>query len=116
MKKDYRLRFNKDFQYTYKRGKSLGHSLLVMIYRKNNIKNTRIGFSISKKFGNAVKRNKIKRQLREILTKELDNLKNGYDIIFVVRKNAQNAAFSKLEKAVYNLIRRANLYKERELQ
>ena len=115
MKKEYRLRRNSDFQYTYKKGRSLRHPLLVLIYRKTNRAESRIGFSITKKFGNAVQRNRIKRQLREILRLQHHQLKQGYDIIFVVRKEARGASYQILEGAVHNLLKRGKLYKQGDL-
>jgi len=114
--KKYRLRKNSDFQYTYKKGRSLGHPLLVMIFRKTNNSNVRVGFSITKKFGKAVKRNRIKRQLREIIRSRLDNINRGYDIIFVVRKEAAGALYKDLESAVHNLLKRGKLYKQSDAE
>jgi len=111
VKKEYRLRRNRDFQRTFKKGRSCGHPLLVLIYRKNNQPVTRIGFSITKKFGKAVQRNRIKRQLREILRLQYHDLKQGYDLVFVVRKEARGASYHTLENAVNNLLKRGNLYK-----
>ncbi len=111
MKKEYRLRSNRDFQYAFKKGRSLGHPLLVLIYRRNNRTLTRVGFSVTKKFGKAVQRNRIKRQLREIVRLQYHHLKQGYDIIFVVRREAKGASYHTLEKAVNNLLKRGNLYK-----
>lgn len=91
------------------------HPLLVLIYRRTNRAECRIGFSITKKFGNAVQRNRIKRQLREILRLQYNQLKNGYDIIFVVRKEARGASYQMLEGAVYNLLRRGKLFKQGDL-
>jgi ribonuclease P protein component len=112
LKKVYRLRKNKDFRYTYRRGKKLGHPLLVLVYRRTNMSSSRIGFSITKKYGSAVKRNRIKRQLREIVSAELENIKEGYDIIFSVRKGAGESTFNELKGAVKNLLKRASLYKK----
>lgn len=114
MNKRYRLKKNRDFQFTYKRGRSLGHPLLVLIFRRTNQPQSRIGFSITKKFGKAVARNRIKRQLREILRNKLPGIKAGYDIIFVVRKDAKGADFKKLNGAVHNLLKRAKLFVEGE--
>jgi ribonuclease P protein component len=82
---------------------------LVLIYKKNNGEVTRVGFSISKKFGTAVKRNRIKRQLREIYSHRLSDIKPGYDLIFIVRKGARDADFHKLKKQMENLLDRAGL-------
>jgi ribonuclease P protein component len=112
--KRYRLKKNREFQYTYKKGRSFGHPLLVLISRKTRLPVTRIGFSITKKFGKAVRRNRIKRQLREILRQRLPYIKTGYDIIFVVRKEAKDTTYSKLDQAVYNLLKRSNLLIEGE--
>ena len=109
MEKKYRLRRNKDFQYTYKKGRSLGHPLLVLIYRKTRNMEIRIGYSVTKKFGNAVQRNRIKRQLREILRLQLPRLKQGHDVIFIVRREAKGASYKSLENAVNQLLRRGNL-------
>jgi ribonuclease P protein component len=114
VEKKYRLRRNKDFQYTYNKGRSLGHPLLVLIYRRNNRPESRIGFSITKKYGKAVKRNRIKRQLREILRLQLQQLKHGYDAIFVVRKEAGGASYTELEGAVHSLLKRGKLYRQGE--
>lgn len=114
MNKKYRLRKNKDFQYTYKKGRSLGHPLLVLIFRRSNQSSTRIGFSITKKFGNAVHRNRIKRQLREIIRSRIKSIKQGYDLVFVVRKDARETPYDNLDKAVHNLLKRGKLYKEGE--
>lgn len=114
MNKRYRLQKNRDFQITYKRGKSLGHPLLVLVYRKTNRLQPRIGISITKKFGKAVKRNRIKRQLREILRGRVRTVKQGYDIVFIVRKDAKNADFKHLGDSVHNLLKRGGLLKEGE--
>jgi RNase P protein component len=50
--------------------------------------------------------------LREIYRKRIPHVKEGYDLIFVVRKNAQGVEFSKLEEAVDDLLKRAKLFKE----
>ncbi len=113
--KKYRLRKNRDFQYAYKKGRSLGHPLLVVIYRRTNQSTVRIGFSITKKFGKAVQRNRIKRRLREIIGSCIHQIKQGYDIIFVVRKEAKEASYQDLDDAVHNLLRRGRLYREGEL-
>ncbi len=110
MKKKYRLRKRREFSYTYKSGKSLANSCLVLVYRKNRLDVSRVGFSISKKFGNAVHRNKIKRRLREIYRKRIDEIKTGYDLIFVVRVGAREASFAKLENRMENLLKRAGLF------
>lgn len=112
MNKKYRLRKRRDFNYTYRKGKSLANSSLVLVYKKNRLEVTRFGFSISKKYGNAVQRNKIKRRLKEICRLRLDKIKTGYDLIFIARIGARDASFTKLESKVENLIKRAGLFKE----
>ena len=87
---------------------------MVLVYRKNGTNGNRIGFSVSKKYGNAVARNKIRRRLKEIVATEGLKLKAGYDMIFVVRKNARDADFSQLRQAVGVLFTKTGLYKTRE--
>ena len=87
---------------------------MVLIYRKNGTKGNRVGFSVSKKYGNAVQRNKIRRRLKEIVAMERLKLKAGYDMIFVVRKNARDASFGQLRQAVGALYKKAGLYIKRE--
>jgi ribonuclease P protein component len=110
--KKYRLRKRREFSYTYKRGKSLANSFLVLIYRKNGLDVSRVGFSVSKKYGNAVERNKIKRRLKEIYRHRIGQIKSGYDLIFVVRVGAKGASFKRLENQLVNLLKRAVLFIE----
>lgn len=112
MNKKYRLRNNKDFQFTYRRGTSISNHLLVLIYRKTGKNNNRVGFSVSRKYGKAVHRNKIKRRLKEIYREQMDRLIEGYDMIFIVRKNARDADYWKLREWMQNLLNRAGLYRE----
>ena len=63
MERRYRLQKNKAFQYVYHRGRSAACRDLVMLVAKG--RGMKVGFSVSKKVGNAVTRNKVKRRLRE---------------------------------------------------
>ena len=112
VKKVYRLRKRTDFNRTYKKGRSMANAFFVLVYRKSGLPVTRAGFAVSKKYGKSVKRNRIKRQLREIYRHRIPHIKDGYDLIFIVRKNARNIEFSKMENAVDDLLKRARLYKE----
>lgn len=111
MKKKYRLRKRREFNYTYKRGKSLANTCLVLVYRKSRLDVSRVGFSVSKKYGNAVNRNKIKRRLKEIYRGNIDRVQTGYDLIFIVRIGAKGAGFARLENQMDNLLKRARLLK-----
>lgn len=111
--KKFRLRKNIDFRKTYKRGKSLATRNLVMYIKKNNLKDSRIGFSISKKIGKAHIRNKLKRQLREIIRKKIPLIKKGYDIIFIARQGIKFSSFKDMEKDIMFLLKKGKILNEK---
>src|SRR5699024_8904798 len=97
MEKTYRLRNNEDFKTVYRRGKNYWNRNLAMYIMKNDLDNSRIGFSITKKFGNSVKRNRARRRMSEICRQNFDNIKEGYDIIIIPKKNVMDITHEQLE-------------------
>jgi ribonuclease P protein component len=91
----------------YRQGKVWATSLLVMKAMPNGLSLSRYGFSVTKKVGKAVQRNRLKRLLREIM--KLQSLRPGWDIVFIARPVAVNADYHQLERAVTKLLARAQL-------
>lgn len=106
IKKIYRLKSPRDFRQAYKWGKSIVNPYLVLYYQKNKRQEYRIGFSVSKKVGKAVVRNRVKRKLREICRLHQDIFPYGYDIIFVARVRANNASYQVIEKHLLDLVKK----------
>ena len=71
MKKKYRIKKNEEFQAIIKKKKSIANQKYVIYYRNNN-EHLKVGISVSKKLGNAVVRNKIKRQMRMMVQQVFD--------------------------------------------
>ncbi|MBA7662106.1 Ribonuclease P protein component [subsurface metagenome] len=91
----------------YSKGSSWASSLLVVKALPNGLALSRCGFSVSKRVGKAVTRNRVKRLLREIL--RLTPIKPGWDVIFVARPAVASADYANLEKSVVGLLSRAQL-------
>lgn len=79
------LKENKDFRRLYSRGKSYVSPALVIYVIKTRRPYTRIGITTSKKIGKAVMRNRSRRVIREAYYLIMDEVKPGYDIVFVAR-------------------------------
>ena len=109
MQKRYRLQKNRTFQYVYHRGKSAACRDLVMLRAKG--RSVQVGFSVSKKVGNAVTRNKVKRRLRECFRPLLGDVKNGLYIV-VARPSAAEATFQSLQKDTRYLLRKHDAFRE----
>jgi len=68
----------------------------------------RVGYSVSRKLGKAVVRNRVKRRLREAVRKEAARLPQGTDLVFSARVRCVTASFDELCGAVQELLNRVN--------
>ena len=98
------------FALVYDKGSSWISSLVVMKVIPNGLSISRYGFSVSRRVGRAVVRNRVKRLLREIL--RLTPLQSGWDIVFIARPAAARGDYANLEKSVNDLLSRAQLLKK----
>ncbi|MBX5435778.1 MAG: ribonuclease P protein component [Alicyclobacillaceae bacterium] len=108
MQAQHRLRENRDFRRVFQRGKSVATGRLVMYWSENRLGTFRVGFSISKKVGNAVTRNRLKRLLRECFRRYGEKLAHaGVDLVVIVRPTASGMTFADAEAEVLLLLKRA---------
>ncbi|MCQ2457233.1 MAG: ribonuclease P protein component [Clostridia bacterium] len=109
MEKRYRLKKNRAFQYVYRKGHSVACRDLVMLVAKG--RELQIGFSVSKKVGNAVTRNKVKRRLRECFRPYIGDVKTGLYVI-VARPSAAKATFQSLQRDTAYLLKKQDAFRE----
>lgn len=97
------IKSNNEFALIMKKGKAYKEkNFIIFLYDKKE-KYYRIGIAVQKKIGNAVVRNKIKRQIKEIITKNSIALTNN-DCIILVRKEILNIDYKTIEEKLLKLI------------
>ena len=111
MNKRYSLKRNKDFRYVYNRGKSVACHLMVLIYAPNRDRRLRVGFSVGKKVGNAVARNRVKRRMREIFRMNMDAVPAGYNYILIARAPIIDAKYLDIDHHFKRLLAKTGLRK-----
>lgn len=112
LKRCFSLKRNKQFRQVYRKGKSVACRELVLIYTKNRSDMVHVGFSVGKKLGNSVVRNRVKRRLREAFRPNLPLLLPGFDLIVIARDAARDAPFSSLADSLRYLLRKAGLFQK----
>lgn len=100
------LKKNSEFKKVYRNGKSAANRYLVLYKVPNGGLERRFGFSISKKVGKAVCRNRLRRILKEICRLNLARFPDGHDFIFIVRQPSCNQEYHQLEKHVWHVLGR----------
>lgn len=112
MKKEYRVKDNKEFQVIFKKGKSFANRQLVIYYmEKENQEHFRIGLSVGKKIGNAVVRNRIKRYLRQAFHELEKDILPTYDMIIIARQPTKDLSFYEMKKSLTHLLSKEKLFK-----
>ena len=106
MQRKYSLKKNAQFKYVHRKGTSGGSREMVLLYVRAG--STKVGFSVGKKIGCAVERNRVKRRLRAACVPLLPRMKRGL-YVFIARQPAATADFDKLCRSMQYLLRRQNL-------
>ncbi|SFT23438.1 ribonuclease P protein component [Paenibacillus sp. BC26] len=112
MQRKLRLRNREDFSRIYRNGKSFANSQFVVYWsRQLQADPLRLGVSASKKIGNAVVRNRMRRLVKEIVRGQKDRITGQLDLIVIVRKPAVGLELKELEKSMLHVLKRAGLLK-----
>ena len=109
--RDGRLRSAKDFRFLYDHGTAVRGSLMILVYCRNERSGARTAFVASGRVGKAVARNRCKRLLREAYRTTRDSVElDGWDVVFVARKQCQGASVFQVIGEVEDLYKKAGLW------
>lgn len=111
MKKSYRVKRDKDFQQLFAKGQSCANRKFVVYALDRQQGHLRLGLSVSKKLGNAVTRNAIKRKLRH-LVQEFEPRLLPYDLVIIARKGVEDLSYGQLKQHLKHVLTVAQLYRE----
>ena len=106
MKRHEMVKSHEDFNEIIKNGKKLKGKYIYIFSKEKNFSKPNFGVAVGKKLGNAVIRNKFKRQFRNIVDKNKFLFKNNNNYIIMIKKEAINASFSELELDLINTLKK----------
>ena len=105
-----RLKKEKDFEKIFKKGKSFKNSFLILRIVPNNLEESRFGFIVSQKVSKkAVLRNKVKRRLRDIIQKNITEIKKGKDVALIVLPGLEKKSFLETKEILETLLKKTSL-------
>ena len=104
--KNSRILKRTDYQRIQRRGQKFRQRHLLGIALPLNGNKSKIGFTVSRKVGGAVVRNRLKRLLREIVRHEMLNMSSTWELVLILHPNAKDADFDQLNEEVTNIFRK----------
>ena len=110
---DYRLKKEKDFNTVFKKGKRLFSNTLTIVYLPS--KELKAGFAVGKKHGGSVKRNRIKRILRESFRSFMPYFRQNFFFVFIPKVNSEYD-FHEIKKDMNYLFKKGNLLKSEDVE
>lgn len=109
MQQRFRLRHSRDFARLQQEGRAYRHAWLILSTAPNALTHNRYGFITGKRLGKAVVRNRLRRQLREVIRDLHPHLKTGQDIVLIARHTLVGKPFAEIRRIVYKLCQQARL-------
>ena len=110
MKKENILKRNIDFDRIIKNNKSFRYKYYIIYIERTNNAGYHFGLSVGKRVGNAVTRNRIKRQLRAIIDE--NNYQNGLNCIIIVKKGILEKSFEQMKQELFYAFDKLHILKE----
>jgi ribonuclease P protein component len=110
----FRLNKDSDFKRVRQFGRTYSHPLLVLIVHSNEFKISRVGIIAGKSLGNAIKRNRIKRQIRACMASMLPQFQGSWDIVLIPRLAISGCDFSTIKDSLNDVFRRSGLMGKNE--
>ncbi len=101
-----RIRSGRDFREIYAEGRVVRNRQLVIYFRPSPAAHSRVGLSVSRRHGNAVRRNRIKRILREVFRNATDRIPGPLDVILIPRRGPDAEIYAANRDAFIHLMRK----------
>ena len=108
MKAIYRLKKNYQYRYVYTHSQSVADKFFVVLFCKSKNQQSKVGFSVNKKFGHAVKRNRIRRQMKSAVSQFAPSITPFFNVVIVPRKS-EDYAFADVVSSLNKLFVKAGL-------
>ena len=104
MNRKFHLTQANDFVRVKQNGSVIHHNLVVLAYTQNNLDISRTAVVASKKVGNAVTRNRVRRRIKACLKNNWRNVKPGWDLVFYSRSVIVYADYQEIDDAIKHLL------------
>ena len=114
MKKINILKNSRDFDRIIKNNKPYKFKDYIIYVERNTHDVYKFGLSVGKKIGNAVNRNKVKRQLKSIIDKK--DYQNNFNCIIIVGRGINERTFEEKEKNLFIALNNLNIIKEKKYE
>jgi len=101
------IKKNKDYRKVFGGGKFAAGRFIVIYYQPNKDGTSRFGFSVSKKIGKAVVRNRVKRLFKEACRLNRQSFPAGFDYVLLARRDIAGNNYWQVEESILKLLKKA---------